>query len=206
MVRLPQVLLEAPCPVVLVEGRRALPEGAAGQLRDTGIWLACRFPNAIFRSGNAEGSDTAFAEGVTSADPARMQYVLPSPNMGKKRRHPDSPCYTLTDLPTGELERLCDLSIAASPKIKPLANAACGRIRSGPLAGKGRYLLRDTLKVTGSPTLELAPASLGLFYVDLDNPEAGGTGHTIRVCRGHGIEVVFQDVCLHWSVSAPGSE
>jgi hypothetical protein len=41
----------------------------------------------------------------------------------------------------------------------------------------------------------LVSSSLGLFvlYVDLSDPEAGGTGHTIRVCRQQGIPVAFQD-------------
>jgi len=105
----------------------------------------------------------------------------------------------LGDLPQPELETLCDASIAASPRIKRLAEAACGRIQNSRLAGKGKYLLRDTLKVTGSPTLGLAPATLGLFYVDLTDPEAGGTGHTIRVCRLQGIPVVFQNEFRKWA-------
>jgi len=185
-------------PIILVEGRRSLPAGVPEQLEQAGNWMATRFPGAIFRSGNADGSDTEFARGVTSVDPARMQYVLPSPNMGKARRHPDSPSCSLAELPQEELDRLCDLSVEASPSVDRLAAAACGRIKSGPLAGKGRYLLRDTLKVTGSPTLHLAPATLGLFYVNLDDPEAGGTGHTIRVCRQHNIPVAFQDDFLRW--------
>ena len=191
-------LLEQGEPVVLIEGRRALPDGVAEQLEGVGTYLAGRYANVIFRSGNAEGSDTAFSLGVVAVDPSRMEYVLPSPNMGKKRRHPDAPFCSLSDLPQEELEHLCDLSIAASPKAERLASAACGRIKSGPLAGKGRYILRDTLKVIGSPALNRAPAALGLFYVDLSDPEAGGTGHTIRVCRQHNVPVVFQDEFLGW--------
>jgi len=170
----------------------------AERLQAVGAWLAETYANAIFRSGNADGSDTAFAAGVVSVDPSRMQYVLPSPSMGKKRRHPDAPCYSLSDLPQEELEHLCDLSIAATQKSERLAASACGRIQSGPLAGKGRYLLRDTLKVTGSPTLNIAPATLALFYVDLNDPDTGGTGHTIRVCRQCGVPVVLQDEFLGW--------
>jgi len=39
-----------------------------------------------------------------------------------------------------------------------------------------------------------------LFYVDLSDPEAGGTEHTIRVCRQHGIPVAFQDSWMNWFV------
>ena len=128
-----------------------------------------------------------------------MQYVVPSPKMGLKRRHAEAPVYSLSELPPEESEHLCDATIAASPQVERLASAACGRIPNRALAARGRYLLRDTLKVHGSPTLNLAPAILALFYVDLTDPEAGGTGHTIRVCRQQGIAVVFQDAFLGWS-------
>ena len=45
---------------------------------------------------------------------------------------------------------------------------------------------------------EFGPPVCGLFYVDLSDPEAGGTGHTIRVCRQQGIPVAFQDSWMHW--------
>ena len=197
-----QAVLESTGAVVLIEGRRGLPAGLHDQLHAVGTWLARSYPRAIFRSGNAEGSDTAFADGVVSVDPARMQYVLPSPGMGKKRRHPDSPVYSLSDVPKPVIEQLCDRSADATPNNRRLAEAACGRIKSGYLAGRGRYLLRDTLKVVGSASLELRPASLALFYVDLTDTEAGGTGHTIRVCRQDSVPVVFQDRFLAWSSHA----
>ena len=185
-------------PVILIEGRRSLPEGMAARLEGVGAWLAKTYPRAVFRSGNAEGSDTAFTLGVTAVDPARMQYVLPNPSMGRKRRHPDTPYYSLTDLSSAELEEFADVSIRVTPSIKSLAAAAVGRVNNGRLAAKGRYLLRDALKVLGAPSLDLPPAALALFYVDLDDPEAGGTGHTIRICRDQGVPVFFQDNFLQW--------
>ncbi len=198
MNQLPPDLLGEGAPVILIEGRRNLPEGMAARLQAVGTWLAEAYPGALFRSGNAEGSDTAFTEGVTAIDPTRMQYVLPNPSMGKKRRHPDAPYYSLTDLSVAELEEFADVSIRVTPSIKSLAAAAVGRVNNGRLAAKGRYLLRDALKVLGAPSLDLGPASLALFYVDLDDPEAGGTGHTIRICRDRGVPVVFQDSFLKW--------
>lgn len=41
-----------------------------------------------------------------------------------------------------------------------------------------------------------SPADIGLFYVDPDDPEAGGTGHTIRVCRLKDVPVITQDIFL----------
>jgi hypothetical protein len=34
--------------------------------------------------------------------------------------------------------------------------------------------------------------------VDLTDTQAGGTGHTIRVCRQTGVPVVFQNVWTAW--------
>jgi hypothetical protein len=61
-----------------------------------------------------------------------------------------------------------------------------------------RRLVRDTLKVTGSSYGDLAPATVGLFYVRPGNPLQGGTGHTIRVCRDQGVPVALQADWLLW--------
>jgi len=37
-----------------------------------------------------------------------------------------------------------------------------------------------------------------VFYVDPDEPESGGTGHTIRVCKNFGVPVIFQDSWENW--------
>jgi len=57
---------------------------------------------------------------------------------------------------------------------------------------KAAYIIRDTLKVLG--TASIAPASFGIFYDDLENPTAGGTGHTMNVCRMHTIPFIDQRV------------
>ena len=38
-----------------------------------------------------------------------------------------------------------------------------------------------------------------LFYVWLDDPMEGGTGHTIRVCHQEGVPVAFQDSWTQWT-------
>ena len=60
------------------------------------------------------------------------------------------------------------------------------------------YLLRDTLKVTGSNALKLAPAACGIFYVNASDPLSGGTGHTIRVCVQNRLPVIDQEVWQKW--------
>lgn len=37
-----------------------------------------------------------------------------------------------------------------------------------------------------------------MFWIDPTDPEAGGTGHTVRACRNAGVPVVFQDQWTIW--------
>jgi hypothetical protein len=53
------------------------------------------------------------------------------------------------------------------------------------------------MKVVGHSATFARPIC-GLFYVDLDDPLAGGTGHTIRVCQQEGVAVVVQDAWASW--------
>jgi hypothetical protein len=71
------------------------------------------------------------------------------------------------------------------------------RAEPGRLAAKASYLIRDTMKVV-SHSAEFPKPVIALFYVDFNNPEVGGTGHTIRVCRQEGVPCVFQDVLQGW--------
>jgi hypothetical protein len=57
------------------------------------------------------------------------------------------------------------------------------------------YLLRDTLKVTGSACL--APATCGLFYHISAKPTSG-TAHTMRVCEQLGVPAYDQRVWMGW--------
>ncbi len=64
--------------------------------------------------------------------------------------------------------------------------------QTGPSAAKAAYLIRDTMKVTGHSEAFPKPIC-ALFFVGLDDPMAGGTGHTIRVLYQEGVPVVFQN-------------
>ncbi len=79
-----------PAGVVLLEGRRGITEADAVKARDTARRLALRFPLLRFRSGNAKGSDEAFATGVADADASRLQLVLPYASHRKKARIPEA--------------------------------------------------------------------------------------------------------------------
>ena len=44
-----------------------------------------------------------------------------------------------------------------------------------------------------------SPATIGLFYANLDDPMQGGTDHTIRVCQHYNVPEVLQTDWLHWA-------
>jgi hypothetical protein len=186
------------CPVVLLEGIRALPDADRLQVVRLGRSLAERLPDAVFRSGNAEGSDTAFAEGVCSVDPRRMEYILTHGGMGRGRRHPAGRAFDLGQLGNVADGPVGEYTTEVSPDLKGLVAAYRLRGGEGRLGGKAACVLRDTLKVLGAPEAGLAPASIGFFYVNPVDPLSGGTGHTVRVCLGREIPVVFQSVWSAW--------
>ena len=187
-------------PVILLEGTRRLPGAAHESLARLARWLCIEFPNSLFRSGNAEGTDAVFANAVAAVDPSRLELVIPNDGMGRKRRPPGCRCVSLDELSDDELARAADVTRQASPTSGRLADYYV-RTRGGPsspASGKGMYLLRDTIKVTGTPSAGLAPASFGIFYVDTAAPNGGGTGHTIRVCQTQGTAVAVQSEWETW--------
>ena len=181
-------------PVILLEGTRDVPEHDCQRLTDLGALLAREIPQAIFRSGNADGSDTFFARGVESVDPTRMQLVTPTAGHRKKNRHPENYVVPLDDVSEVHEDKLAYHTNEATP-----ANRAIIEKRNivPRLKAKARYLIRDTLKVLGDPENNLKPATAGIFYTKPD-PMAGGTGHTIRVCEQHDVPVFLQSIWGSW--------
>ncbi|HCC54228.1 MAG TPA: hypothetical protein DEQ20_04790 [Desulfobulbaceae bacterium] len=47
-------------PIILLEGTRKVPENEVNRLHDLATLLADSLPAAVFRSGNAQGSDSYF--------------------------------------------------------------------------------------------------------------------------------------------------
>jgi hypothetical protein len=181
-------------PAVLLEGRRAISDLDASLARGFANRLAREFVSLRFRSGNAEGSDEAFSAGVAEVDASRLQVIAPYASHRKKVRYADALYSSPESLSTVQEAAITEATVAATPRN---ANVVYKRTGSPKLAAKAAYLIRDTMKVVGHSE-EFGPPVCGLFYVDLSDPEAGGTGHTIRVCRQHGIPVAFQDSWMHW--------
>ncbi|NTU52299.1 MAG: hypothetical protein HGA97_01075 [Chlorobiaceae bacterium] len=181
-------------PVILLEGRRAMPVDDYESARLVAELLASRFPNARFRSGNATGSDEAFSKGIVAVDPARLQVIAPYKTHRLKARFSGA-AYEYPDaLSADQIRKMIDKTISASPKSASLMKLLG---QKGSLAAKADYLLRDTMKVIGfSPAFPKATAAL--FFVDPADPMAGGTGHTIRVCQHAGVPIAFQNRWKQW--------
>jgi len=180
--------------IVLLEGMRALPDEDRAGLVALARMLAKRFPFVGFRTGNATGSDEAFAEGVATADPVRLEYILPYAGHRKKAMVAGSRQISLKDVPEIE-EEAVQASLQSSPDYKSLMEK---RKVVPRLRAKANYILRDTVKVIGAPEQGFKPATVGIFYVNPEDPMSGGTGHTVRVCKEHDVPVVFQQDWLSW--------
>ena len=180
-------------PVVLFEGKRNIPEKYIQKASQLTEMLAQKYPFIIFRSGNAEGSDSAFIDGVKKVDPSRIQLVAPYAGHRKKAMIASAQYLYPEDLSKLQEERAIYETIIATPKNESLIR---NRHKNRTLAAKSKYLIRDTMKVLGTDKFDKPVAAV--FYVDPDEPESGGTGHTIRVCKNFGVPVIFQDSWENW--------
>ena len=181
-------------PVILLEGRRSIPEEEYAMAVAVAGFLAAKFPKVRFRSGNATGSDEAFSKGIAAVDSSRLQVVAPYRNHRKKARFEGAAYQYPEVLSPDQVEQIVAKTIFASPKCSSLM----GQLgKTGHLAAKADYLLRDTMKVVGFSD-EFPKATFALFYVDPASPMDGGTGHTIRVCQKEGVPVVFQHEWAQW--------
>ena len=189
-----KIVSVSPSAVILLEGRRGISEAEALAARDFGEFLARRFPALRFRSGNAEGADQAFSDGVAKVDARRLQIVAPYASHRKKNRNPAVVYSSPDDLSPEQVEEFIKKTAAASPKIGRLLNRWKD---GGALAVKATYLLRDSMKVLGHSE-EFPKPICGIFFTDPSDPMAGGTGHTIRVCQQESVPVLFQTDWLKW--------
>jgi hypothetical protein len=179
--------------IVLLEGKRnVLPEDQE-KLVALGNLLTTRTSKVIFRSGNAEGSDQFFSDGVTAVDHKRLQVIVPYTG----HRQKTNKAYDTISLD--------DINIASDREVvlQSKSNKKTEKLIDKYVAGdknnfsiKAAYIIRDTIKVIG--TNEVRPANFGIFYDDLKNPRSGGTGHTMNVCEQNNIPLIDQSVWFDW--------
>ena len=126
-------------------------------------------------------------------DSGRLQVVTPYSGHRKKTNYAD------------ETIPLDQLNLAAEPEVvyQSKANKKMENLIDQDVSGtqnrntiKAAYILRDTLKVTGSR--EIRPATFAIFYDDLNNPMTGGTGHTMKVCENNGVPFMDQRSWMEW--------
>lgn len=186
----------ASSPVVLLEGTRKIPANHAPLLAALAAHLARAFPHARFRTGNAKGTDEAFAAGVASVDASRIEFVLPYATHRSRQRSVESRATAIGDIPPVRVYEVVDATVKASPQYRRIAVNYRKRKTHPRQRATAQLILRDTLKVTGTDTMPTPVA--GIFYVHAADPEQGGTGHTMRVCRAQGVPVITQSHWLKW--------
>jgi hypothetical protein len=181
--------------IVLLEGKRNVLNEDKEKLKALGRLLATRTTRMTFRSGNAEGSDQLFSDGVTEADNKRLQVIIPYSG----HRQKTNKAY--------ETISLDKIKIAAEPELvyQSKSNKKMEKLIDQFISGdknrftiKAAYIIRDTIKAIG--TDEIKPASFGIFYDDLDNPMAGGTGHTMKICEQNNIPLIDQKIWFKWLI------
>lgn len=182
-------------PVVLVEGTRKLPESDEPTLVAFAKWMAQRYKHAVFRTGNADGSDRAFARGVAEVDASRIEYILPYSGHKSGAKEAGAREISLSSLTRVAEDNIAAHTTLASPGYKGMIDK---RDSIPELRAKAKYILRDTIKVTGAVGIDMPPATVGIFYVNGTDPMSGGTGHTIRVCRQNGVPAIFQSTWMKW--------
>ena len=179
--------------IVLLEGKRDVPDVDQKSLTELGIKLASSTKFMLFRSGNAAGSDHFFSKGVYKVAPYRLQVITPYTS----HRNKGNAGYTSIPLDDVNLMQVPEV-VYQSKHNKKTANlidkyVAGARDR---FSIKAAYIIRDTVKAIG--TIDIPPANFGIFYDDIANPMLGDTGHTMDVCKKNDIPIINQTVWLHW--------
>ena len=181
---------------IFLGGKRNVPEQDKVKLTHLGVLLATELPHVIFRSGNAEGSDALFSEGVCRADPSRFEAILPYENHRKKNLNPYSQTYSMD-----QVDLAADDDLVYYTKSNKANSNLVNRYMDGHKDRNGMkaaYLFRDTMAIIGSKSLPLDPVSFAFFYIDPSDPLGGGTGHTMKVCQENNIPFLTQEIWMSW--------
>jgi len=70
--------------IILLEGKRNVPIDDQGHLKALGQQIAQKTKYATFRSGNANGADLYFSQGVAMVDFQRLEVVIPFDGLRSK--------------------------------------------------------------------------------------------------------------------------
>jgi hypothetical protein len=179
--------------IVLLEGKRNVLDHDKPRLERLGEILAKNSKHILFRSGNADGADLFFASGVIKVDYTRLQVITPY----KGHRSSANKAYDTISLENINLPNETDVIYhsKSNKKTHGLIDKYVAGNRD-KYAIKAAYIIRDTVKVIGAENVR--PATFGIFYDDLTDPLAGGTGHTMRVCMQNNIPLIDQKTWFSW--------
>ncbi|HAP68094.1 MAG TPA: hypothetical protein DCQ99_10105 [Nitrospinae bacterium] len=177
-------------PYVALEGSRTITHEAAEKMEKIAKILVTALPNLIVRSGNAEGSDIAWARGVNSVAPERLELFVPQKNMPKKNIVTGNRVITISDINPDFWKYAKKLSCENYLSVdgKKFGKSAWDKIKRW----QQPYLIRDVFKVTGVPFGKEKPIKthLALLYINTKKKNGGGTGHTMRICERLGVPVI----------------
>jgi hypothetical protein len=180
--------------IVLLEGKRKVLGEDVEKIERFGRLITEQTQYIVFRSGNALGADYYFSKGVSSVDSKRLQVITPYTGHRKETN------YAYKTFSLDEVNLLSEPEVVYQSKKHKSTKDLVDKYVSGErdsISMKAAYIIRDTVKVTGLEGT-LLPATFAFFYVDLANPESGGTGHTIQVCRMNDVLFVNQSVWMSW--------
>jgi hypothetical protein len=179
--------------IVLLEGKRNVLDEDKEKLKSLGKLLASNTTKMKFRSGNADGSDQFFSDGVTEVDHKRLQVITPYDGHRKKTNHAYE-TISLDDLNIAEEEEVVYQSKGNKKMEKLIDQFVSGD--KNRFSIKAAYILRDTIKAIG--TDKIKPTTFGIFYDDLEKPKTGGTGHTMIICEQNNIPIIDQRIWFNW--------
>jgi hypothetical protein len=183
-----------PGSIVLLEGKRNVLEEDREKLIHLGKLLTEKSRFIQFRSGNAAGSDELFAEGVASVDSSRLEVITPYSGHRKNQNK------AFTSYPLDDINLAEEPDVISYTKQHPGAGKLVDAYLNGKnarLSAKAIYLIRDTVKVTGTKS-GIPSATFAIFYVDLTDIYSGGTGHTMKMCDLNNVPFVYQKDWMQW--------
>lgn len=182
-----------PGAVALLEGKREVEDEDKGKLIALGRLLTFSTTNMVFRSGNADGADYFFSQGVAEVNPQRLEVITPYAGHRKKYNKASRtiPVEQIDLENEKDIITLSETNIKTAKLIKAFVSGERNRYTI-----KAAYIIRDTIKVTGATGIK--PATFALFYDDINNPGKGGTGHTMNICRIKNVGLADQRIWLNW--------
>ena len=183
-------------PIVLLEGSRNAPAEILSKMEQLAAHLMRTFPSLIARTGNAEGSDQAWARGVNRIDPKRLQLVLPVPHYKESSIAAANEVAVLQEVPPEDYGAAKTLT-----REHYEYGSSKGPAAYDPLPPfKKTYLDRDALKVLGHTNYlgKRQKATTALFYLDPNKRNGGGTGHTLRLCEALHVPYFLAEDWLSW--------